>query len=342
MEFGSDFHLCDIPQGVSLLDIYDDVNLYIDGRQALIDLLLNQMWSRLWVPSYYCYDFLESIEPYIQLKFYECSPVDDISSIISELDVRKDDAVIVMNYFGLTSKVNTSIGCCVIEDHSHDLISDWARNSQADWCFASLRKSLPIADGGILWSPQGHQLPQSPPSTILGDRLADERYCAMSLKKDYLHGVNIDKDTYRKIYIDTENRLDSLPISAMSPQSLQLLSTLDIEKWYSYKRCNWAYLKKKIKSNDIQILGDNLNEGQNPFSLILVCKSKDKRDALRTELIRRGVYPAILWHIPNCDFGFSSKFGDIMLSLHCDGRYGLNEMQIMTDIINEVVQCLEY
>ena len=53
----------------------------------------------------------------------------------------------------------------LIEDHTHDPFSTWAQQSTAHYAMASLRKTLPIPDGAILWSPQKMSLPKptSPP-----------------------------------------------------------------------------------------------------------------------------------------------------------------------------------
>jgi hypothetical protein len=40
----------------------------------------------------------------------------------------------------------------LVEDHSHDPFSPWAVGSSADYAFCSLRKTLPVPDGGLLWS----------------------------------------------------------------------------------------------------------------------------------------------------------------------------------------------
>lgn len=60
-----------------------------------------------------------------------------------------------MNYFGLrTSRSNQSLPIPVIEDHSHDLLGRWPLYSDADWCIASIRKTLPTIEGGMVWSPK--------------------------------------------------------------------------------------------------------------------------------------------------------------------------------------------
>lgn len=343
MEFGSDFHLCAYPIGKSILDIYQNANLYIDGRQALIDIVKQNQWERIWVPSYYCYEFVESIRPYIEVKYYNYTPFEDLNQALDKITISDKEAIVISNFFGLNDQSHNYLKGTVIEDHSHDLISDWARNSNADWCFASLRKTLPVADGGILWSPKHYNLPRQPRHTEAGDKLADDRYRAMALKSQYLEGTKIDKDVFREIYIRTENEFDMLPISCISKQSFDIISQLDIEKWYNTKRNNWELAATNIVTTSyIKVLTADTNVHNNhPFSIILMLGSQVLRDKFRTLLIQNKIYPAILWSIPSDKCSLSQDFSNTMLSIHCDARYNSEEMMIMINRINNIIKCLE-
>ena len=343
MEFGSDFHLCAYPIGKSILDIYQNANLYIDGRQALIDIVKQNQWERIWVPSYYCYEFVESIRPYIEVKYYNYTPFEDLNQALDKITISDKEAIVISNFFGLNDQSHNYLKGTVIEDHSHDLISDWARNSKADWCFASLRKTLPIADGGILWSPQDHNLPRQPIHTINAEKLADRRYLAMSLKAQYLNGNSLDKEFFRSIYIETENSFNDLPISSISKESYKIISTIDIVEWYHRKKVNWEYINGNLISNDkIKILSSSFaNLKSYPFSVILKCSTEDIRDSLKAELIKNNIYPAILWNIPDTQNIHSKQFSSTMLSLHCDARYTIEDIKGMVKILNNVIKCLE-
>lgn len=343
MEFGSDFHVCNVPIGESLLDIYRDANLYIDGRQALIDVIKHNEWECIWLPSYYCYEFIEALVQYTKVKFYDYTPFENLNLALNKITISNKDALVISNFFGLNDQSYIDFKCTIIEDHSHDLISGWARNSNADWCFASLRKTLPIADGGILWSPKHHNLPIKPTHTIEGDKLATERYRAMALKSQYLEGHKIDKNLFRDIYIRTENEFGALPISSISKQSFDIISQLDIVKWYNTKRKNWKLAVANISTNnDIKVLTDSANVHNNhPFSIVLKFSSQDIRDKFRTLLIQNKIYPAILWSIPFDKYSISQDFSNTMLSIHCDARYDSEEMMIMINRINNIIKCLE-
>ena len=338
MEFGSDFQLIEYPKGYSIVDIYKNANFYLDGRQAIIDLVKHNRWRQLWVPTYYCHDFLKDVSEWIPIRYYDTTPESNCD--ISKYDISEHDAIVVMNYFGQSQKPLLNTKAIVIEDHSHDLISNWAKLSNAHWCFGSLRKTLPIADGGILWSPRSLPLPPIPNWTIEGNHWAETRYYAMELKSSYLNGNQVDKEVFRRIYIDSEEMLSMMPISGISKRSYSIVAELDIEKWYEHKRSNWTYMLNHLHlNNNIDVWSNQV--ATTPFSVILKCKTQTIRDELRNKLIKQSVYPAILWDIPHKDFVAARNFSQTMLSIHCDGRYKLDEIEKLIAIINNTIACLK-
>lgn len=99
------------------------------------------------MPEYFCYEIIDSIKKNdIEICFYNDNPLLDDDIEISKIKFEDGDVLFRMNFFGLREfRDNSELGISVIEDHSHDLIGDWPVNSNADWCIASLRKTLPIS-----------------------------------------------------------------------------------------------------------------------------------------------------------------------------------------------------
>ena len=116
----------------------------------------------------------------------------------SKIDWRLGDAIFWVNFFGLGIKPPFGFvpdWVEIIEDHTHDPWSVWAYESTANWCVASLRKTLPLGNGGVLWSPAGHPLPSASPVTPERHTAALEKFlAAMLLKKRYLwHAFDPEK-----------------------------------------------------------------------------------------------------------------------------------------------------
>lgn len=335
MEFGSDFHIIDYQEGKSLIEIYPESNLYASGRQALLDLAMARGWGKLWVPSYFCEESLDCISRHgIELKKYNGSPLSNLDKSIPKNEISNKDALLVVNYFGLYGVRNfDDIGCEVVEDHTHNLIGDWAINSNADWCIASLRKTIPIADGGILWSPKHHILPSTPPNSTETEEVMKRRYNAMTLKKDYLDFKKLNKSEFLELFRDTESSFDNIPISSISERSRNIIEGFDINVWYERKKSNWEYISKKLENiQGVKLLIPE-NDDDTPFSITLLFENNNKRDRFRKRMIDKSVYPAILWNLEDVHDISAKSFADRMLSIHCDGRYSIADMDILYGII---------
>lgn len=345
-EFGSDFHTISCFYNTEINEtacVYPSATYLADGRQCLILAIRQERWRRLWVPEYFCYEVLDTLVKYtgVELAFYIDYPSLDSHVLLKQLPFRKGDALLKMNYFGLCdSSLKESIPIPIIEDHSHDLLSRSALYSNADWCIASLRKTLPLAEGGILWSPRGKTISEEFKLSFANEKLATNRWEAMDMKAKYLSDFKGDlaniklKEAFRQLFEETELALSDLEISALDKRSTDTLSQFDINAWYGQKRKNWSHLTKSLddKLNYLR----PMNESCTPFSLILKTQSKLMREKLRIGLIQNAVYPAVLWNVPETCSKEVRFMSDCLLSVHCDGRYSESDMEELACVINKV------
>lgn len=340
-EFGSDFHRCDFPKGNPLHTVINaDIRRYVSGRQALIDLVLFNQYSAIYMPSYFCQEVIGSLRNNgIKVRIYEHTPFDDINISFKRISPNSDEALFISNYFGLETRLDYDglpQECEIIEDHTHDLLSDESLNSHADWCISSLRKSIPVAEGGILWSPKRHIMPHQKGRACETEIKIQSRYRAMNLKREYLLGRFADKNSFLSIFRETEEQFDSFVLSDYGKDTKTILNSLDFRKWDRIKFENWQLLTQLINSQDIfRIFGLNVNI-QHPFSLILLFQTGEHRNIYRRELISQNVYPAILWHTPEDISESANYFSDRMLSIHCDARYNKYDIIRLADIMNGI------
>lgn len=340
-DFGSDFHLCKhIKKGKSFVDIIGDANYYADGRHAIVSLINHLRLKRIWMPYYFCYEVIANIKRTgVEVLFYDDYPIISNKIEFNNSNFREDDALFLMNYYGLRDKrVYSNINIPIIEDHSHDLIGEWSLKSKADWCVASLRKTLPISEGGVLWSPKKHILPKKPSRTIENDYLSKKRFEAMKIKASYLNGENlVDKDGFRKLYIETEELFDNLPISLISDDSFQIIQDLDIKWWYELKKNNWKFLANHKYKNAKVLIPESDNSY--PFTFVLKFDNNEIRNKFRFNLIENRIYPAILWSVPDSLDEKYSDFTDTMLSIHCDARYNLDDIK---ELYSKIISAIEF
>ncbi len=339
-EYGSDFHSIDgyMSRRAHLTNVYDDAYFMADGRQCIVALIRQYGWTRIWMPEYFCYEVIESLRQMtnIEILFYQDYPTYDARGTVATLPYRDGDVLLRVNYFGIRDfRSEKDIPVPVIEDHTHDLLGHWSLYSEADWCIASLRKTIPIPEGGMMWSPKGHRLEYDFAQNADNEYIACQRWGAMDNKTKYLQEKKIEKDEFRKVFMDTEEWFDHAEPSTIDERSMDFVGNLDINLWYNAKRRNWRLLCQLVNTKASVLQPDD--ESCNMFSFIILAKNKAQRDEWRTKLIERDVYPAILWNIPEKSHTSVKDMSQRMLSIHCDGRYTADEIEQMAKIINQVL-----
>lgn len=336
-EFGSDFHYIDTYTSgrAHLTDVFRGATLLADGRQCIVVLIRQYGWKRIWMPDYFCYEVIETIKEQtgITVKFYEDTPLHE--GQVENLPFREGDVLLRMNFFGVRDKrSNADIPCPVIEDHTHDPFGHWALYSDADWCISSIRKLLPLPEGGMMWSPKGYKLTAEVQPSEENEQIAATRWEGMEMKSRFLKGENISKDEFRRRYTETEEWFDKAEPALIDERSRKFVTKqLDINLWQGAKRRNWKLLKSLVKSNSCKVLKPE-DETCTMFSLVLLFETKLQRDLVRQRLIESCVYPAVLWAVPESASKESRSFSERMLSVHCDGRYKEEDIKRLAEIIN--------
>ena len=340
-EFGSDFHYIESYNSVRahLTDVFRNAMLLADGRQCIVLLIRQYGWRRIWMPDYFCYEVIDTIREQtgIEVLFYADSPLKEGN--VENLPYEEGDVLLRMNYFGLRDvRRNTDIPVPVIEDHSHDPFGHWALYSDADWCISSIRKSLPLPEGGMMWSPKVHELLEIPQSSEENEKIAAIRWEAMEMKAAYLDGKEVCKDEFRNKYIETEEWFDQAEPTQIDERTKKFIcKQFDLNLWLGVKRKNWSLLRELVSSEKCKVNGPE-HESCTMFSLVLLLDNKAQRDKVRKSLIENCVYPAILWNVPETASEESKKFSERMLSIHCDGRYNEEDIKQLAGILNKVLE----
>lgn len=336
-EFGSDYHYIDYCNSgrAHLTDVFRGSALLADGRQCIILLIRQYGWRRIWMPDYFCYEVIETIKEQtgVETLTYADSPLNE--GKVENLPYKDGDVLLRMNFFGMREhRSNKNIPVPVIEDHSHDPFGHWALYSDADWCISSIRKILPLPEGGMMWSPKGHLLEVELFTSEENEKIAAIRWKGMGMKSQYLKGEAICKDDFRKKYTETEEFFDHAEPSLIDKRSREVVSEeLDINLWQGVKRKNWLLLKSLVNQKACRVMEPE-NDSCTMFSLVVLFKSKEKRDTVRKKLIDACVYPAILWNVPEGVSLEAKDFSERMLSIHCDGRYAEEDIRQLAEIVN--------
>lgn len=313
------------------------------GRDALRTLLRfgrqHRGWKRLLVPSYFCQEVVSSAAEEIPVAAYGDRPT-LVEPKDVELHAAPSDVVLNVNFFGLRDArfSHPGLGVDVIEDHSHDPWSSWVRESRATFCLASLRKTLPIPDGGIVWSPTSQNVPDEPKETGTRARASAQKLSSMVLKSLYLGGSAVEKDAFRRLALAGEAEIASGEVSGMSHLTRALLDALPVEAWREQRHRNHATLSQFL--SDVSVLS-GAGTGTTPFSVIVILADRAERDRVKASLIQARIYPAVLWPmdepvvspIHDADRDLAER----MLSLHCDFRYDAVDLRRVADTFHQAL-----
>ncbi len=340
-EFGSDFHYVESCNSgrAHLTDVFRGAMLLADGRQCIVALIRQYGWRRLWMPDYFCYEVIDTIKKQtnIEVLFYEDNPLKE--GDVEHLPYKDGDVLLRMNYFGIRDlRSNKQIPVPVIEDHSHDPFGHWALYSDADWCISSLRKKMPIPEGGMMRSPKGFSLNTDIPTSEENEKIASIRWEGMEMKSRYLKGKNVNKEEFRKRYTETEEWFDHAEPSLIDKRSRKFITKqFDLNLWLGLKRRNWGLLNELVNKENFEVLKAE-HESCTVFSFVTILESKVQRDKVRKNLIENCVYPAILWNVPDTASSSSKDISNRMLSIHCDGRYSEDDIKQLAAILNNALK----
>jgi hypothetical protein len=314
-----------------------EYELFYTGRQAFKFILdkisKTQDIDKIWMPNYYCQHVTRWIKKiYDNLYFYDINPFEFKESIDVSTFASSKDVVLINNYWGLSDTISKkSKFPIIIEDHSHGWLSEACLNSKADYCFASLRKSLPIPLGGIAWKPNSKF--QNSEAHYITDHsfyeAFDTLHVAMNDKTLYKNGVTgLVKEKYLKVIDETEDFLDkNHAIIKLRTQDLKLINTYLNINFLNHKHSNLKQLYKAI--TDVDFMRVIKRKAHTSFGLTLLFKDEAKWSALRKHLIEHDIYPSFLWPGNKIlsDFCY-------LLNVHVDFRYDESDMAYIAETIN--------
>lgn len=280
-------------------------SLWGAGRDALRALVSSTTthghWRRIWCPSYFCTEVTDTLAA----AGLEICRYPDAPNMRLTLDFARqlgdDDVILVMNYFGLRERPSyreVSSDITIVEDHSHDLTSPWVKSSRADWCIASLRKTLPVPDGGVIWSPKGHDVPFATRLTPEHECIANQRLASMALKSRYLRGHRVSKRTYRHLSNKTEAMIGKGIPSSPSHFTTELLESFPLDEWRSAREANFSYFAQRVRGlSGVELLEPESLAQAAPAWAALNFESPQLRTRVRQRLIEQRIYPSVLWPI---------------------------------------------
>lgn len=347
IEIGGEFHWDGLPKGPFLP--WPESYLFLSlGRDAVLALRKRRkdeiLAKTLFIPDYFCPEVSKYWKDNgITIQQYEDDPRWPHPNW-NTLTPARGDCVLAVNYFGVRDgsiwqdwyKSNPQIS--LIEDHSHDPLSVWAKTSNADYCFASIRKIFPAPDGAILWSPRRHSLPPEPENqNWSGSAL---KLAGMIWKKEYFGSKETNlllKDSFRKFQVEGEKLLSESKGLSISPWSHNLLLNGFPENWRIKREENVRLLLELLKeSTNVKSLFSDWPLGHCPFNVVLVFKTNEGREIFRSRIISKGIFTPVHWVLDLDKDGHAFDLSSCILTIPVDHRYSAADMHFIADTIKEI------
>ena len=342
--YGSFFHSINHQELVDAeeIDFLKELRLFYTGRHAIRCLIdeINQTKElhTIWLPSYYCQHvtaWLKNI--YHNISFYDIDPFKHDFKFELSTFKNPNDLIILNNFWGIYSYdiPNTPNRPIIIEDHSHGWLTKSCKTSAADFCFASLRKTLPVPLGGIAWIPKESKLELPHRRSLSKSKTLHQEFVsnawvpmesAMKTKRNCtdLKTKNEFLNFYGKAEIYLHQQYEVLP---MATEHESIVKKFMFKDYNSYKSKNLSLLCNQIKKNTKFKIVTKASEVS--FGLELAFKSYETLKKLKTFLVGKTIYPSELW--PNNQIENNYKY---LLNIHIDFRYTEKDMAYIIANLN--------
>ena len=287
--------------------------LWVNSGRAALQCLLQTRPTpprTVWLPRFICNTVTQAIAGLrLRTKFYE---IDEQLCPILPNELKEDDALVVVNYFGLTPQAVEAAAqvapCSVIMDASTAFYSP-APDGVAT--FYSPRKFTGLADGGIATAP--YELNINLPDNPQSDRLSE------------LLMQNASPEAVQQ----AEDALDAPPLR-MGSTTRKLMQATDWAHAAHRRLSNYRILHRALAEINRLALPDT--PAHAPMCYPLVCGIPGLRDNLIDQGVRLPLYwPEVIattdaWQTEN-------RMARTLLPLPLDQRYNEADMQKLLRMI---------
>ncbi len=329
--------LWSVTEGKVTKQTFDGAHCLRSGRDALKAIAREYRNCLVLLPALACDSMIHPFEMYgHEIAYYKLNK--DYKIDLESLNIEATNILFLYaDYFGIPSISDDCLeqlrkhgNIVFIEDRTHNYIWDRRRSFEPDYMVASLRKWIPIPDGGLLWGNI---------SKPFGDdtRFSTTRLKAQTMRHNYLiSGDERIKTEYRQIFSSVSDLMEDDDPVAMSAYSYALLESVD-----------WGKVKRVRERNSkllIHMLAASpyirLIQGQTGYSDLYVAFMVRNRDEVQRRLSQERIFNTIIWPLRDiqrktCEVAKMVELS--MLAAPCDQRYTQDDMKTIGEEIVKVV-----
>lgn len=308
---------------------------YLSGRSALMavldDICKDSAIKTAGLPSWCCDSMIKPFLSHgLKVEFYPVFLAD--GQLIQQPEAVKCDVILIMDYFGFRNFPDFCTDSTVIRDVTHSVFSE--TEYDCDYVFGSLRKWTGFYTGGFAISKNGH-LAESP---LIDDNLKYYllRNRAMMMKAAYIKS-SVGEKSFLALFAEAEEWLDKNEvIYGSSERDISVVERLDIQFIRKQRRANAEYLLSRLNGYSfVKCIG----EMECPL-FVPIFIDNSKRNDLRKYLIKNAIYCPVHWGVSEFHelTDLTRKIYDTELSIICDQRYDLSDMERIADTIENYMR----
>lgn len=329
-EIGSEFWSTDSIKSSDLYNRADSVCL-LSGMTALdyiiSDIRKKHNLDKVLLPSYCCESMiLPFLNRNVAVEFYSVEP----EKICYDFS-NTAQAILLIDFFGYATPEMENIaseekknGKIIIYDSTHHIdgnaslqcYADYSFISYRKWCFANFAIASKHTGDFFVQAPMRHH----PKYVHLREQASKE-------KRLYIESGIGDKQSYLSLFAQAEEVLDHDYAGYAG-----VPSKIDFKDIKEKRRANAAYLVSELKKiPQVELWHNVLGPNDVPLFVPILVAS-EYRGKLRAFLIQHDIYCPIHWLYSDVH-GMQSRLFSQELSLVCDQRYDLQDMERMIECI---------
>lgn len=342
-EIGSEFWEADLSkEGKPLIE--KTQQYLLTGRTALDFIIKDikmtkQESNTVYMPSYCCHTMIQPfLDNGVAVEFYEVSFENGIYKYEMNFETQCN-IVLIMQYFGYCNEVVGHVikkfqdrGKTIIEDATHSWFSDSLYSIRSDYVFASFRKWTGLPCGAVAIKRNESFYTQVPSDT--NHRYLLMRQQATKMKKQYIEEGIGQKENFLKLFSQAEKLLEN---DYQNYNTLEeygdVLLRLNGELIRRKRQVNAKHLIKGIKNcKSLEfIVGTDKDV---PLFVPIIVRN-GMRNELQQYLINNDIYCPIHWPLSTLHKIKNTYLYKNSLSLVCDQRYTLEDMEHIALLIND-------
>ncbi len=323
MEIGSFIEL-QLPKGLEYYNQTENIARLNTGRSAIVHALRCSGCKTIWLPIYQCDSVRDTLlKNHIELKYYKIDS--DFNPI--NLNPKKDEAVLLVNYYGIMSNERTKE---LASSYQHPIIDNCQGffNPPLETNDAlniySCRKFVGVPDGSYVIGKNADNYLDEYPQGFSSDTAG-----FLFTRIEYgCEGKGYEARTLN------EHRIDSEDILIMSRLTRTILDGTDYEYIKSKRRDNFNTAHSLL--SDINLINPLMYYDDNTIPMVYPLVVED--DNLIDRLFKAKHFQGHWWSYicqeqPHDSFEhWLSKY---IIPITIDQRYGKNEIEYICDIINK-------